>query len=99
MLGEERQHRVEHTRIDRRRRVRIEVDGIHWFRVPSSWLPATGYEVTGYGDASAERRREMEMSTGSVGSVASSVIEQVCSATRMRSLIFQSGSRTLHFEY
>ena len=43
--------------------------------------------------------REIEISAGSAASAASSVIEQVCSATRIRSLIFQSGSRTLHFEY
>ncbi len=43
--------------------------------------------------------REIEISAGSAASVASSVIEQVCSATRIRSLILQSGSRTLHFEY
>ena len=39
------------------------------------------------------------MGIGALVSAASSVIEQACSASRIRSLIFQSGSRTLHFEY
>ncbi len=83
LLGEVRQHRLEHARIDRCRGVVVEIDRLchgQSFLVKAIGEVSAGIGMTGTSD---------EISCS----------EQVASAETMRSRMRQSGSRTLHFAY
>ena len=86
LLGEIRQHRLEHARIDGRG----GVDNPDRRAEPSTSASAT---------RARERQRRPDRLLGRRLGRRLPASEHVASAARMRSLIRHSGSRTLHFEY
>ena len=106
LLGEVRQHRLEDAGIDGRRGVVVEIEGLHWSGSPGSqvlsglrlriWGPRRRFTVPGStGSGVLPRNETCETSACRGTSDAISASETVSSAMMIRSLIRQSGSRTL----